>query len=140
LRRHAEPSGDVGRANRETVSHRPVEWGVVTISENVGAQHASGSFGERDEFDRGQKSRLADLAQDERTGLRKRQCGHVSQFTCEFVDNSPNGAHSGHSGRGTRSGDGGPGMTKRYWIAGLLGGFAMYVWMSVAHIATPLGE
>jgi hypothetical protein len=30
-------------------------------------------------------------------------------------------------------------VTKKHWIAGLVGGLAMYVWMSVAHIATPLG-
>jgi hypothetical protein len=30
-------------------------------------------------------------------------------------------------------------MPKRYWIAGLVGGLAMYVWMSIAHVATPLG-
>jgi hypothetical protein len=37
------------------------------------------------------------------------------------------------------SGTGETGVTKRYWIAGLVGGLAMYVWMSIAHIATPLG-
>ena len=30
-------------------------------------------------------------------------------------------------------------MTKKYWIAGLLGGLATYVWMSIAHVASPLG-
>jgi hypothetical protein len=31
-------------------------------------------------------------------------------------------------------------MTKRILLAGLLGGLAMYVWTSVAHVALPLGE
>jgi heme exporter protein D len=30
-------------------------------------------------------------------------------------------------------------MTKRYFLAGLLGGIAMYVWTSVAHLVLPLG-
>ena len=31
-------------------------------------------------------------------------------------------------------------MTKRAVLAGLLGGVAMFVWMSVAHVVLPLGE
>lgn len=31
-------------------------------------------------------------------------------------------------------------MTKRIILAGLAGGVAMYVWLSIAHIATPLGR
>ena len=31
-------------------------------------------------------------------------------------------------------------MTKRVLLAGLLGGIAMYVWTSLAHLALPLGE
>jgi heme exporter protein D len=31
-------------------------------------------------------------------------------------------------------------MTKRAFLAGLLGGVAMYVWSSVAHVALPLGQ
>ena len=31
-------------------------------------------------------------------------------------------------------------MTKRVLLAGLLGGIAMYVWTSVAHLALPLGQ
>lgn len=31
-------------------------------------------------------------------------------------------------------------MTKRYFFAGLLGGIAMFVWTSIAHMALPLGE
>jgi hypothetical protein len=35
---------------------------------------------------------------------------------------------------------GGTNMTKRAVLAGLLGGVAMFVWMSVAHVVLPLGE
>jgi hypothetical protein len=31
-------------------------------------------------------------------------------------------------------------MTKRYFFAGALGGIAMFIWTSVAHMALPLGE
>jgi hypothetical protein len=31
-------------------------------------------------------------------------------------------------------------MTKRVFLAGLLGGLAMFVWSSVAHVALPLGQ
>jgi hypothetical protein len=31
-------------------------------------------------------------------------------------------------------------MTKRYFIAGVLGGVAMFIWSSIAHMALPLGE
>lgn len=30
-------------------------------------------------------------------------------------------------------------LSKQYWIAGVVGGIAMYVWMSVAHVVTPIG-
>jgi hypothetical protein len=31
-------------------------------------------------------------------------------------------------------------MTKRYFIAGVLGGIVMFIWTSIAHMALPLGE
>jgi hypothetical protein len=31
-------------------------------------------------------------------------------------------------------------MTKRILLAGLLGGLAMFIWQSVAHVVLPLGE
>ncbi len=31
-------------------------------------------------------------------------------------------------------------MTKRYFIAGVLGGIAMFIWSSIAHMALPLGK
>jgi hypothetical protein len=31
-------------------------------------------------------------------------------------------------------------MTKRYFFAGVLGGVAMFIWTSIAHMALPLGE
>jgi hypothetical protein len=44
--------------------------------------------------------------------------------------------HRGHASRDPSWG----GLIMRIVIAGLLGGLAMYVWSSVAHVATPLGR